>query len=243
MIKFYCPFVGYHYTQAFLSNNDLKSNKEIIDKRFRSLIINHNYVLIASYLIEHGTEAALLFIEWLGISLRSETTNKGNLKFGFWPKPKSPLKANTPETQKKLNQLLYGYDKFEQHIGYNFNDRSFLLQAMSHESFTTNDLTDSYERLEILGDRILNYMIARHLYEDSRQFTSLELWRISSFILSNRAFALIAIRNKFNFYARYLISNLNKSVAIFFEIARKNDFKPSKDVSEVQIFLKKKFLV
>lgn len=48
--------------------------------------------------------------------------------------------------------LLQGYDQFEDSIGYHFGDRSYLLQAFTHASYSSNTLTDCYQRLEFLGD-------------------------------------------------------------------------------------------
>ena len=50
-------------------------------------------------------------------------------------------------------------------IGYVWTDKSYLLQAFSHASFYPNRLTDCYQRLEFLGDAVLDYLITRHLYE------------------------------------------------------------------------------
>lgn len=48
-----------------------------------------------------------------------------------------------------------GYDEFEQILNYKFNDRSYLLQAMTHASYSPNRVTDCYQRLEFLGDAVL----------------------------------------------------------------------------------------
>ena len=39
------------------------------------------------------------------------------------------------------------------------------LQAFSHASYYPNRLTDCYQRLEFLGDAVLDYLITRHLYQ------------------------------------------------------------------------------
>ena len=50
------------------------------------------------------------------------------------------------------------YDELEKKIGYQFKDINLLITALTHTSFA-NELkvnkTDSYERLEFLGDAIL----------------------------------------------------------------------------------------
>ena len=46
-------------------------------------------------------------------------------------------------------------------IGYVWRDKSYLLQAFSHASYYPNRLTDCYQRLEFLGDAVLDYLITR----------------------------------------------------------------------------------
>ena len=43
-----------------------------------------------------------------------------------------------------------------------FKDRSYLLQAFAHASYYPNRLTDCYQRLEFLGDAVLDYLITRY---------------------------------------------------------------------------------
>lgn len=57
--------------------------------------------------------------------------------------------------------------EFERKIGYVFQDRSLFLAAMNHSSFANenrNRKMQSNERLEFLGDSILGFVVARHLY-------------------------------------------------------------------------------
>ena len=53
------------------------------------------------------------------------------------------------------------YCELEKRIGYEFKDIRFLITALTHTSFA-NELkvnkTESYERLEFLGDAILEYI-------------------------------------------------------------------------------------
>ena len=58
-------------------------------------------------------------------------------------------------------------DKVEEILGYSFKERSFLLQALTHASYTRNDLTESYERLEFLGDAVLDYLVTAHIFASS----------------------------------------------------------------------------
>ena len=54
-------------------------------------------------------------------------------------------------------------DEIEGLIGYNFHNRALLLEALTHPSCGGHSRTDSYQRLEYLGDAILDVIIAHHM--------------------------------------------------------------------------------
>lgn len=54
-----------------------------------------------------------------------------------------------------MKMHLEGVADLERRLCYKFRDRSFLLQAITHASYTSNRITDCYQRLEFLGDAVL----------------------------------------------------------------------------------------
>lgn len=77
------------------------------------------------------------------------------MKYGHLKPPKSPLLRHVSDPEGELSRLLDGFDVFERQLKYRFQDRSYLLQAMTHASYSPNRLTDCYQRLEFLGDAVL----------------------------------------------------------------------------------------
>ena len=70
--------------------------------------------------------------------------------------------------------LAYNLHKVEQIIGYEFKCKSFIVTALMHKSYIDQSVEqalqmrlDDYERLEFLGDSILNYMVAKHFFLSS----------------------------------------------------------------------------
>ena len=65
------------------------------------------------------------------------------------------------------------YCKLEKRIGYEFTDINLLITAMTHTSFA-NELkinkTESYERLEFLGDAILEYIVSEYLFLKKKEY-------------------------------------------------------------------------
>ena len=58
-------------------------------------------------------------------------------------------------------------DKLDEKLGYRFRDRELLRTALTHSSYANErhaDQTQSYERLEFLGDSILGLVTAEFLY-------------------------------------------------------------------------------
>lgn len=142
--------------------------------------------------------------------------------YGHWIPPKSPLLHSIPKAEQTLERLLDGFEKFEQELDYKFRDRSYLLQAMTHASYSTNRLTDCYQRLEFLGDAVLDYLITRHLFEDPRQHSPGALTDLRSALVNNTIFASLAVRHGFHKYFRHLSPGLNDVIDRFVRIQHEN---------------------
>lgn len=209
--------------------------------------------LIGAYLIECGPRGALLFMAWLGIRVLPKIEIKFNpyleripgstqpsvmdpkqtqIVYGHWSPPKSPLLQYAPNYNDVLHVLLDGFSAFEDTIGYKFNDRSYLLQAMTHASYTPNRLSDCYQRLEFLGDAVLDYLITRHLYEDPRQHSPGALTDLRSALVNNTIFASLAVRHGFHKYFRHLSPGLNEVILRFVRIQHENGHSISEEVIE-----------
>ena len=60
----------------------------------------------------------------------------------------------------------YDEEKIEKIIHYNFKDKSLLKLAFTHKSFAFENKLESNERLEFLGDSVLNFVVAENLYQN-----------------------------------------------------------------------------
>lgn len=56
------------------------------------------------------------------------------------------------------------WQELEEILGYSFKNRALLKQALMHSSYTSK-ISENYERLEFLGDRVLGLAIASLLYK------------------------------------------------------------------------------
>lgn len=71
--------------------------------------------------------------------------------------------------------------------------------AQAHGS-TLAPPSDCYQRLEFLGDAILDYLITKHLYEDPRQHSPGVLTDLRSALVNNTIFASLAVKYEYHKY-------------------------------------------
>lgn len=83
-----------------------------------------------------------------------------------------------------MNQL----DRLEHKIGYQFNDRTLLKLALTHRSAAAQH----NERLEFLGDSILNFTIAEALYHQFPRSNEGELSRMRATLVREPTLATLA---------------------------------------------------
>lgn len=211
----------------------------------KDLFLNKNSVqcvrtMIGLYLIDCGTRSALLFIAWLGVPvlpvLRVGTDGfgkdslSGETHFGQWEAPpKSTLHCYSPNVEKTLDFLLDGFENFEKILDYKFRDRSKMLESVTHNSYIANQVTESYQRLEFIGDAILNYLIARRLFEDQSNLSADTLYELKSILTSNYVLLSLSIRNGFHQYLRHFWPGLKQLVDAFMKVQNSNRYRMSNE--------------
>ena len=74
--------------------------------------------------------------------------------------------------------------KIKNIINYNFKDVSLLKTAFTHSSFAYTHNIESNERLEFLGDSVLNFCTTKYLF-DNFNFTEGEFSKIRAYLVSS----------------------------------------------------------
>jgi endoribonuclease Dicer len=101
----------------------------------------------------------------------------------------------------------------EESLGYSFRDGSLLLEALTHPSFD-NQITNSYERLEFLGDAVLDLVVIDYMYRKFPGATSDELaWPRTRAICAS-ALAFVGVRLQLH---QFMFAN---NVELNMEVAR-----------------------
>jgi ribonuclease III len=80
--------------------------------------------------------------------------------------------------------------QLEKAIKYTIKDRKLFSQALSHRSYLQvqgNGNTNSYERLEFLGDAILNFVVAEYLFHEDANAEEGDLTKIRSRLVNRKS--------------------------------------------------------
>ena len=88
--------------------------------------------------------------------------------------------------------------------------------------FFFHSLTDCYQRLEFLGDAVLDYLITRHLFEDKRQHSPGTLTDLRSALVNNTIFATLAVKFEFHKYFLHFSPGLHAVISRFVKIQLEN---------------------
>lgn len=86
-------------------------------------------------------------------------------------------------------------------IGYRFNDRSLLYQALTHPSYRKDCI--SYESLEFVGDSILNLLITKELFTKYPNLEPGVLTPLRAANVDTEKLARVAVRHNFHRYIRF----------------------------------------
>ena len=83
------------------------------------------------------------------------------------------------------------YEKLEEKINYAFKNKELLKRALTHKTyaFEANTPLEYNERLELLGDSVLSFIVAEQLYRSNKYFSEGELTRRRAIIVNNNFLA------------------------------------------------------
>ncbi|CAG2169667.1 unnamed protein product [Oppiella nova] len=221
----------YHITDE--CECQLLTDKENTTGAYRHQIVNDKSIadaveaLIGAHLLVGGNKSALIFMQWLGLRVSpiedqiDYSVGVGSEPFQWLPPPKSPV-WNTELSDSEVQTFIYreyngcNLDHFEDIIGYKFRDKAFLIQAFTHSSNYFNVYTDCYQRLEFLGDAVLDYLITRHIFNlEDKKFSPGELTDLRSALVNNTFFASIAVKFRFHKFLKILSPDLFHAIEMF----------------------------
>ncbi|KAK8759820.1 hypothetical protein V5799_028913, partial [Amblyomma americanum] len=144
-------------------------------------------------------------MKWMGVKLPHceldslDISSPDKIHTLGFPAPKTPLLRHEDDPEGQLMSERSPWHAAmclaEQTLGYTFKDKAFLLQACTHASYYRNRLTDCYQRLEFLGDAVIDYLVTRYLYEGPHKFNPGQLTDLRSSLVNNTFFAALVVRH------------------------------------------------
>jgi dsRNA-specific ribonuclease len=105
--------------------------------------------------------------------------------------------SNPNQTADHPQPRLIHYKLLEENIGYTFTNKTLLTEALTHPSCQHDSATQSYQRLEFLGDAVLDMIIVdlilEHSQEHNKQIAQGEMTRIKHALVNANLLAFFCL--------------------------------------------------
>ncbi|KAF2027546.1 dicer-like protein 2 [Setomelanomma holmii] len=142
-------FTGAKWSPRYINDLILDTNSEKTTDRSSKLLADVVESLIGVSYVIGGFDKAFRCIETL-LPLEKWTSIPSAVVLLHEASPKGTFTA--------------GIEVLENLIGYAFGQKGILLEALTHPSYKGPHVHCSYERLEFLGDAVLDYIVSKRLY-------------------------------------------------------------------------------
>ena len=87
---------------------------------------------------------------------------------------------------------------FEERIGYKFKNKKLLQTALTHKSYANEKKVQSNEKLEFLGDAILEFVTSKYLYENYKKLKEGEMTKVRAAVVCEESLHLVALKHNFS---------------------------------------------
>ena len=88
-------------------------------------------------------------------------------------------------------------ENVEKELKYTFKNKELLKTAFTHTSYAYERHVDSNEKLEFLGDSILEFISSRYLYENYTNLQEGEMTKLRATVVCEKSLYKLAVRHKF----------------------------------------------
>ncbi|TRM59881.1 hypothetical protein BD626DRAFT_606328 [Schizophyllum amplum] len=142
-----------------------------------------------------------------GIDMALHAGTALGLAFGGsepWPRRYAPpARSTVPDLFRELQAKL----------GYTFRNGALLCEAATHSSFASLDSQGSYERLEFLGDAVINLVVVEYLYRRFPHANSDQLTVPRARAVCNQGLSALSVKH-LQLHKSLLVNNTELSMAI-----------------------------
>ncbi|KAH1259634.1 Endoribonuclease Dicer 1 [Glycine max] len=156
--------------------------------------------LIGVYYVEGGKNAANHLMKWIGIQIEFDPDTMECTKKPF----------NVPDSILRS----VDFDALEGALNMKFNDRGLLVESITHASRPSSGVS-CYQRLEFVGDAVLDHLITRHLFFTYTNLPPGRLTDLRAAAVNNENFARVAVKHNLHVHLRHGSSALEKQIKEF----------------------------
>jgi len=89
-------------------------------------------------------------------------------------------------------------ESLEKSIGYTFKNKNLLKNALTHTSYAYEYKTESNERLEYLGDSILEFISSKYLFDNFKNLSEGEMTKVRAYSVCEDSLYKIAQKHNFS---------------------------------------------
>ncbi|XP_065211449.1 endoribonuclease Dicer-like isoform X2 [Planococcus citri] len=156
--------------------------------------------LIGVYVKTGGIKPAYRLLNYLGILAKPKYEDIMGTQVP------SPLFEKSRLT---VDDLVPNWKKLEQLLSYEFRDKSYIVQALSHPSYLKNNMTDCYQTLEFIGDAVIDFLITSYIYQYCGNLPPGKLTDLRASLVNNNTFGALCVRLGLH---KFLLSNNKKLI-------------------------------
>ncbi|XP_010241057.1 PREDICTED: endoribonuclease Dicer homolog 1 [Nelumbo nucifera] len=167
--------------------------------------------LIGVYYVEGGKQAANHLMKWIGIQVEFD--------------PKEIESSNKPRAIPESILRSVNFEALEGALNIKFKDRGLLVESITHASRPSSGVS-CYQRLEFVGDAVLDHLITRHLFFTYTDLPPGRLTDLRAAAVNNENFARVAVKHKLHLHLRHGSSALEAQIRDFVNDVQDELLKP-----------------
>ena len=92
------------------------------------------------------------------------------------------------------------FSELEKSIGYKFKNKELLINALTHTSYANENHVQSNEKLEFLGDSILEFISSKYIYNNYNFLKEGEMTKVRASVVCEKSLYKIALKHNFSNY-------------------------------------------
>lgn len=86
----------------------------------------------------------------------------------------------------------------ERNIGYTFKNKMLLKKALTHTSYANENKLESNEKLEFLGDSILEFISSKYIYNNYKKLKEGEMTKVRADVVCEKSLYKVAQKHNFS---------------------------------------------